>query len=625
VGRSPRVWFVLLLPCIGGSGCARPVGHASEGCPDDAPPACHAQGAETLDVGICQAGVPRCEGGVVVECVGEVLPEVEWCNGKDDDCDGQSDEGVCRHTCVGLDCERAWGEPPTGFVFGRRGGIALELSDDDPVAVLWVPEENSGTLAKVDTRARRVLARYQIVRPGDGCPPNGERPDNIAVDPDGNAYVGTTPSFDGDSVESRIISVAYGNCPDRDGDGTVETSSGPLDILPFMEDECVRWQAPYVVHPRRTHTSVAVERRARGEGPGWLVWVGADGFERVWALDPETGEETGDVLFLDEGTGMRWLDFDARGVLFASGLGNDQLVMIDTATLTYSNGDPPLLPSPTVLFQDHLGRIWFGDHLTGYDSALDEWISPSAHELVLGPPSVPSAVTAPSGVVYGETRHHLDGSESGQNSLFTYDIESDDMQVHLDTVVPESSYALDRDGMVWQVEQTHFGSELGLACAAVRTPSNAWVLDPWTGERELAIDGELWGTMASADNPTGVYPLDVLPGPRWAVWTLQGCHPEDDGKTVWRGLDWESTGDETHILFDVQAGDDQSWSADRSWTRVGQHPEDQGPVTLRRAIPDAHPFLHVRATLSGDQRTPPFRSPELLRISASYGCPDDVD
>ncbi len=43
-------------------------------------------------VGECRQGVEECRSGVIV-CVGEVAPTTEVCNGLDDDCDGEPDEG----------------------------------------------------------------------------------------------------------------------------------------------------------------------------------------------------------------------------------------------------------------------------------------------------------------------------------------------------------------------------------------------------------------------------------------------------------------------------------------------------------------------------------------------------
>src|SRR5215211_272428 len=59
-----------------------------------APEGCYTGPNGTQDVGNCRSGIRICAGGKLsTGCEIEVLPAVEACNGKDDDCDGQVDEG----------------------------------------------------------------------------------------------------------------------------------------------------------------------------------------------------------------------------------------------------------------------------------------------------------------------------------------------------------------------------------------------------------------------------------------------------------------------------------------------------------------------------------------------------
>ncbi|MDI7269348.1 MAG: MopE-related protein, partial [Myxococcota bacterium] len=67
-------------------------GMTDEGNPGGGNP-CYSGPPATRGVGICEDGLTRCVAGGFV-CVGDTLPRAEVCNGLDDDCDGETDEGL---------------------------------------------------------------------------------------------------------------------------------------------------------------------------------------------------------------------------------------------------------------------------------------------------------------------------------------------------------------------------------------------------------------------------------------------------------------------------------------------------------------------------------------------------
>ena len=64
-------------------------------CKDNSTRACYSGPSGTSGKGLCKAGKQTCKGGKWGSCVGQILPTKENCDKKDNDCDGQVDEGVC--------------------------------------------------------------------------------------------------------------------------------------------------------------------------------------------------------------------------------------------------------------------------------------------------------------------------------------------------------------------------------------------------------------------------------------------------------------------------------------------------------------------------------------------------
>ncbi|HKP62255.1 MAG TPA: MopE-related protein [Polyangiales bacterium] len=133
-----------------GSEVCNAVDDDCDGKVDEADPNLDRECGKTM--GICQPGRQRCVAGML-RCVGGVLPGMEVCNGKDDDCDGVIDndapcpegnlciEGQCRRPCdkdvefpcpVGYLCKKA---PNSEDFFCLPGACALckstEICEDE--------------------------------------------------------------------------------------------------------------------------------------------------------------------------------------------------------------------------------------------------------------------------------------------------------------------------------------------------------------------------------------------------------------------------------------------------------------------------------------------------------------
>ncbi len=108
----------------GGSG-----GDLKTTCTDKDTRSCYTGKAKTKGVGACKAGTETCVTGKWSgDCKGEVLPAAETCNSKDDDCDGQTDEGgVCGNCTPGASMACYTGATKTKGVGTCKGGTRFCL------------------------------------------------------------------------------------------------------------------------------------------------------------------------------------------------------------------------------------------------------------------------------------------------------------------------------------------------------------------------------------------------------------------------------------------------------------------------------------------------------------------
>lgn len=150
----------------GGSDGAGPDGARADGSAEcvetGVPEDCYDGPAGTGDEGICRAGQRLCVGGRFTQCLGQVTPDAEDCNQLDDDCDGEVDE------IDDASCETAM---QGSCMEGRlvcRGSFAV----CEPVA-MPVDESCNGRDDDCDGETDEV-AEGECYPQADGCTPAGD-------------------------------------------------------------------------------------------------------------------------------------------------------------------------------------------------------------------------------------------------------------------------------------------------------------------------------------------------------------------------------------------------------------------------------------------------------------------
>ncbi len=99
-------------------------------CWGDMTLSCYSGPKKTQGVGLCTAGYQPCASGVWGACTGEVTPAKELCDGKDNDCDGLSDEGMAAYCYTGTAGTKGVGLCREGIKIctaGAWGGCAGEV------------------------------------------------------------------------------------------------------------------------------------------------------------------------------------------------------------------------------------------------------------------------------------------------------------------------------------------------------------------------------------------------------------------------------------------------------------------------------------------------------------------
>jgi hypothetical protein len=555
---------------------------------------CYTGPEGTDGVASCQAGRMTCGDGVWGACDGEVAPAIEQCNSLDDDCDGETDEGVlsacgtcdldCDVQCVGLDCNVPFDPDAAGarsVVQTEEGGLTLDERATVLNRVIWVANSGEGTVSKIDTTTRLEVSRFWT-----GWSGASDNPSRTTVNPNGDVVVCNRGP--GGEATKYLAS----DCPDVNGNGVVDTSTGRADVRAFQTDECWAWTTPVGAGAR----GAAIELREQLDGSYVeYVWIGDYTHMDVHELDSETGAATGRTV---AGVSPYGLALDPFGKLWTFSGAGTAILSIDTETLATETIALPAGEAWYGITVDHLGRVWVGGTVARYDPATATWASPGAHVCGGG-----LAVDAEGNAWVGEGPWGW----AGYCTPSAWKVDADTLEA---TEIPGAGghgWAIDFDGFAWSIgfvgDSAYVVDPDTLAVEVVRPPFvSAYTYSDMTGFQLL-----------NTVDPVGSYPH-----------LFEGC---DDEITTWGELAWDATVPEgTSISFTAQTANDPDALLGAAVVDLGAAPGQDGPVDVGAALESAGitagRLVLVEATLRSDSRED---APVLDRMSLSRSCPPEIE
>jgi hypothetical protein len=260
------------------------------------------------------------------------------------------------------------GDGETGSQGGDCPGGGGMMGDEPEFSYIWIANSPEQTVSKIDTRTGEELGRYRT------GPPEQLEPSRTSVNLYGDVAVSNRGSqFGGPGGITKIVAREE-DCSDTNGNGVIDTSTGPADVKAWGQDECVRWNvalpsADYQSGARPTawEGSVGNDGCASANPRLWVGWydrsAGGSGVGRFHRVSGDTGqiEDTVEVPWNGLNFGPYGGAVNKDGDFWVVGWQLGPLVRIDGTTLEVQRVEMPQPPA---------------DQQWSYGMALDQYGNP---------------------------------------------------------------------------------------------------------------------------------------------------------------------------------------------------------------------------------------------------------
>jgi hypothetical protein len=270
----------------------------------------------------------------------------------------------------------AMGGSATGNAGDCPGG-GMGMPGELEFSNIWIANTPEGTVSKIDTMTGVELARYRT-----GVDASSD-PSRTSVNLLGDVAVVNRA---GGSVIK--IAAVQDRCVDGNGDGTIQTSTGPNDVLAWGQDECVLWETPL-------YTGARAAAWDSGNDPDNIddmgcfigdpnLWVSAmddTNTVHVWQLDGATGEMLQEATlpgWTGEWGGIYGGAVDRERGFWGPGKENTLLVHVDAETFALTVHDAEGYERFYGIAMDADGTPWvaaeFDDRLIHFDRSTELFV-----------------------------------------------------------------------------------------------------------------------------------------------------------------------------------------------------------------------------------------------------------
>jgi hypothetical protein len=304
---------------------------------------------------------------------------------------------------------------------------------------IWIANTGEGTLSKVDTLTAVEVGRY-VTGPNG----NSNDPSRTSVNLHGDMVVTNRDPWTGPSSVTKFLADIE-ECYDKNDNDTIDTSTGPSDVKPWNEDECMMWHTAFGSSSSGARATAWDGQEDPETGLGGHVWIGTcnwTGYEqKVYKLDGEWGDIQEEIWVpiscayggAMDGTGGFWIYDSAM-----------QIARVDTETL-----DVEVHPVSCGygISVDSQGRVWTGNGscVSRYDPATNssQYVNVSGAWFLRG---IAVGLGKSAGSVWASDTGGLlvEVDEETVEVAGTYSISASDM----------IGVAIDFEGYVWTVSQT---------------------------------------------------------------------------------------------------------------------------------------------------------------------------